>query len=217
MNTNRKNITNKIALTVGILLLVVWSILGTGASLAWFKDETPAIENVFNFAKFDLDVQYKNSDMSEYEPLQMETNVFPDDALYEPGYTQVVYLKIKNNGGIDMKYKLAVDVRSVTTATSVLGNEIYLPNYLKYGVVFADSETMLDREISQQSAVRDMAELKLNSFTEYDSVIVAPTKERYAALIVYMPTTVGNVANYQGTTAPDVNMGLTIYAEQVKS
>lgn len=217
MNTNRKNITNKIALTVGILLLVVWSILGTGASLAWFKDETPAIENVFNFAEFDLDVQYKNSDMSEYEPLQMETNVFPDDALYEPGYTQVVYLKIKNNGGIDMKYKLAVDVRSVTTATSVLGNEIYLPNYLKYGVVFADSETMLDREISQQSAVRDMAELKLNSFTEYDSVIVAPTKERYAALIVYMPTTVGNVANYQGTTAPAVNMGLTIYAEQVKS
>lgn len=216
MITDRKR-TTKIALTVGVLLLIMWGILGAGASIAWFKDETPIVENVFNFAEFDLDVQYRNSEMTSYAPIKTDTNVFLDGALYEPGYTQVVYLKIRNNGDINMKYKLSIDARSVITATSVLGNEIYLPNYLRYGVVFSDSETMLDREIAKSSAGRDMAELKLNAFSQYDDVIVAPGQERYIALIVYMPTSVGNAANYRGDTAPAVDLGLTVYAEQVKN
>ena len=152
--------------------------------------------------------------MTDYAPLETQTNVFLEDALYEPGYTQVVYLKVTNNGSVNMKYKLAIDSRSVTTAISVLGNEIYLPNHLKYGALFADSETMLNRQIAQDNAVINMAELRLNSFTKYDSIVVAPGQERYIALVVYMPTEVDNVANYRGATAPAVNMGLTIYAEQ---
>lgn len=214
MNIKRKGLTTKIALTIGVLLLIAWSILGTGASLAWFSDESPVVKNVFNFAEFDLEVDYRNSEMTDYAPLEMDTNVFLDNALYEPGYTQVVYLKVKNNSTIEMNYKLSVDVRSVTTAISVLGNEIYLPNYLRYGVLFADSETELDRELARTNAVRDMAELRFNSFSEWDSVTMQPEQERYVALVVYMPESVGNVANYFGNTVPTVEMGLTVYAQQ---
>ena len=210
----KKRIPTKIALITSVVLIVVLSLFGTSASIAWFKDETPAVENVFNFSKFDIKVEYKNSAMTDYAPLETQTNVFLEDALYEPGYTQVVYLKVTNNGSVNMKYKLAIDSRSVTTAISVLGNEIYLPNHLKYGALFADSETMLNRQIAQDNAVINMAELRLNPFTKYDSIVVAPGQERYIALVVYMPTEVDNVANYRGATAPAVNMGLTIYAEQ---
>ena len=214
MKTNRKKLTTKIALTVGVLLLIVWSILGTSASLAWFSDESPVMENIFNFAEFDLEVQYRNRDMTEYAPLEMESNVFLDDALYEPGYSQVVYLKVINKGTVAMKYKVSVDVRNVTAGTSVLGNPIYLPNYLRYGVIFADAETILDREIAQQKATEDMADLDLNHFT--DSITVAPEGERYVALIVVMPTDVGNAANYRGDIIPTIDIGLTVFAEQVK-
>lgn len=154
--------------------------------------------------------------MITYKPLEIDSNVFLEDALYEPGYTQVVYLKVKNNGTVNLKYKLSVDVQNYTPARGVLGNDIYLPDYLKYGAVFADSESVLDRELAQSYATKDMAELQFNSFTEYDNVTVGAKNERYIALIVFMPNTVGNAANYRGNTAPTVNLGLTVYAEQTK-
>ncbi len=221
MQGNAKNsraiLTAKIALVVGVVLLLAWTVLGTGASLAWYTDETPPIVNVIDFAEFDLDVYYKNHNMDDYEEIKIDTNIFGDDALYEPNYTQLVHLKVKNNGTTDMKYRIAIDVRGVTLAESVLGNEIYLPNYLRFGVAFSNSEAALDRTLAQDNAVEEMATLRFNHFSEWDSVVVAPGEERYIALVVHMPKTVGNAANYRGDTAPDVNLGITVYAEQLKS
>ncbi len=212
-----KHITSKIALALAVLVLVAWSILGTGASLAWFKDETPPLKNVFNFAEFDLDLSYKNDIVTDYTPVELDTNIFGDEALYEPGYTQVVYLKVENKGTVDMRYRLSIDVRSVVTAPSVLGNEIYLPNYLRYGVLFGDSEAELTRELAQQNAVANVADLRLNNFSRWDEPIVAAGEARYIALIVFMPMEVGNQANYRGDTVPTVTMGITVDAEQVKN
>ena len=39
----------------------------------------------------------------------------------------------------------------------------------------------------------------------------------YAALIIYMPEEVGNVANYRGDTVPEVELGITVKAEQIKN
>lgn len=206
--------TTKIALAIGLAILVLWSLLGTGASLAWFYDETEVIKNVFNFAEFDLEVEYKNDVVTDYTPLELGTKVFNDEALYEPGYTQVVYLKVKNASTIDMQYKIAVDLRSVITAKNVYGGDIYLPNYLKYGVIFGASEADLDREIAVANAPSDLAELALNSYSEWDGVIMPPEGERYVALIVYMPSDVDNEANCRDDHLPSVELGLTVYAQQ---
>lgn len=211
-----KRLTTKIALTIGVLLLILWSILGTGASLAWFKDDSPPIKNVFNFAEFDLALSYKNDIVTEYTPVELDTNIFGDEAIYEPNYTQVVYLKVTNNGTVDMRYRLSIDVRSVITAPGVLGNEIYLPNYLRYGVIFGNSEADLTRELAQAHSVKEMADLRFNIFSEWDEVTVAAGESRYVALIVHMPSGVGNEANYRGDTAPSVDLGITVYAEQIK-
>lgn len=212
---NRTRITTKIALLVGVILLAIWSVLGTGASLAWFQDETPVVKNVFNFAEFDIELLYKNDVTDGYAPVKIDTNIFGDEAIYEPNYTQVVYLKVTNIGTIDMKYRLSIDVRSATVARSILGNEIYLPNYLRYGVIFGDAEAVLTRQLAQEHAVFEMADLRFNTYSQWDSVTVAPGESRYVALIVYMPEEIGDEANYRGD-APDVELGITVYAEQLK-
>lgn len=218
MNIKAKKLTTKIALTACIAMLVVWSVLGAGTSLAWFKDETPVNMNIFNFPDFDVNVKYKTSDMADYEDMRSDVNVFGDGVAFEPGYTRVVYLKIINNGDVDLKYRLAVCAVDAKKGTSVLGNEIYLPNYLRYGVVFGDSEAELNRELAQSVADGSLSELATNSFSRWDTELIEGdrnlSRARYAALVVYMPKEVGNEANYRGNDAPDVTLGIAVYAEQ---
>ena len=115
-----------------------------------------------------------------------------------------------------MRYKLSVDERGATIGKNVYGQDIYLPNYLRYGVVFADGEELLEREVARAAADREMDELQLNDYSEWDSETLAPGDVRYVAIVVYMPKEVNNVANYRGDNVPSVDMGLTIYAEQTQ-
>ena len=206
--------TAKIALSLGLVMLVMWCIFGAGTSLAWYMDETPVVKNVFSFAEFDIEVEYKNDIVTEYSPVESDTKIFNNGALYEPGYTQVVYLKVKNLSTIDVEYKLAVDLRSVVTAKNVYGSEIYLPEHLRYGVLFGAEEAVLDRELAQLNAPRELAELKLNMYSEWDEVIMPPDSERYVAIIVYMPEEVGNEANCRDDHLPECELGITVYAQQ---
>lgn len=210
---NRK--WTKTALAISACLFILWWVLGTSATLAWFTDTTAVARNEFRIGKMNLDVSFKNDVIKEYTPLEGSTKVFNDQALYEPGYTQVVYLKIENKGDVDFNYKMAVTVNGVTTAMSVLGNEIYLPNYLRYGAVFAESENALQNEVAN----------RLQSWTHADTYMLDTWSEvseytfevgedpHYAALIIYMPTEVTNVANYRGN-APQVELGISVYAQQ---
>lgn len=64
-----------------------------------------------------------------------DTPLFDDNALWEPGYTQYVYLKIVNNGNLALKYstEFAHNYRE-TQGKNVLGNKFSLGNYLKIGL-----------------------------------------------------------------------------------
>ena len=217
MNANRKRLTSKIALVVSIVLLVSWGILGTGASLAWFQAESSDIKNVFNFGTFDVEVEYKNDRMTDFAPLENQTAIFNDEALYEPGYTQIVHMKITNKSTMDVRYKLTVKQRQVVTAYDAEGDLIYLPKYIKYGAVFADSVFELDRAFAQQNAPHDMAQLSLGEYSQWDEVVLAPEQERYVVLIVYMPEEVGNKAKYRDDHPPRVELGITIDAQQTNA
>jgi hypothetical protein len=39
----------------------------------------------------------------------------------------------------------------------------------------------------------------------------------YAALVVYMPEEVNNVANYRGASVPKVKLGITVHAQQANA
>lgn len=204
----------KTALTFSVILLVICSVLGIGTTLAWFTDTTPVDRNAFQVGILDLSVSYTNDVVTQYTPVERNTAVFNDEALYEPGYTQVVNLKIENTGDVAFDYKVAVNVSDYTDSVSVLGNDLHLPDYLRFGVIFGATEAELDRALARENALEDMESYCLDTYSQMDTVSLAPGEVRYAALVVYMPEEIDNAANYRGLKVPAVELGLTVYAQQ---
>ena len=208
----KKEQLKRIALALSICLLILWGILGTGASIAWFTDTSSEVKNIFHVAEFDLVVSHRLDD-GTYKELDAKTQVFDDEALYEPGYVQVVYLKVENKGTVPFDYKTAVIVNNYTPATNVFGQTFNLQEYLKFGIVMADTEADLEQKIADRELAKDNANMPLNTY-ETQMASLAAKGEIYMALIVRMPEEVGNIANYRGTTVPKVELGLSVSAQQ---
>lgn len=216
----KKSKWTKVALALSACLFVLWWALGTGATLAWFSD-TDVVRNKFEIGLLQMDVAYRHVNDIDYTDLQSATEVFNDEALYEPGYTQVVYLRIDNRGNMPFNYKFAVTVNHVDIGYNQWGEEIYLPNFLRYGVVFgrteAEVETQVqDRITAQNNAPNDWG--SLGTWSEPSPYTYEVTDDyHYAALIVYMPEEVNNFANYHGSAQPRVELGITVSAQQVNT
>ena len=210
----------KVALALSACLFVLWWALGTGATLAWFSD-TDVARNKFEIGLLQMSVSYRNDIVAEYTDLKDATDAFNDQALYEPGYTQVVYLQIENDGDMPFDYKFAVTVKHSDVGYNQWGDEIYLPNYLRYGVVFGPTEEAVEAQVQDRLTAQNNAPHEWNSlgtWSEYSPYTFAAEEEyHYAALIVYMPEEVDNVANYRGTAQPRVELGITVSAQQVNT
>jgi predicted ribosomally synthesized peptide with SipW-like signal peptide len=201
----------KIALALSLCLLVVWGLLGAGTSLAWFSDSSQDINNIFHFGSLDVSVGFRQPDGS-YAPIDERTDVFDPNALFEPGYMQIVYLEVKNTGTCDFTFTTGVNVTGYTPATNVFGLPLNLQQYLLFGMIWAPTEDALRQQLSGREQVRALATLPLNNYAE-EIALLHPGETCYVALMVYMPETVGNAANYRGS-APSVELGLIVKATQ---
>lgn len=209
----KKRRLTKTAFVFSVCLVMVWCVLGTGSSIAWFVDESPAVRNIFNIGEFDLVVSHKTE--TGYEEIQDGTKVFDEEALYEPGYVQVVYLKIENRGTVDFHYNLSVipDLQTLVTPKNVYGQEIYLPEFLKFGVILAETETELEQMLATRELAEEHADEMLSTYATEAKTLEAG-KEAFAAVIVRMPKEVGNAANYRGNIPPSVELGILVKAVQ---
>lgn len=216
MKPNAKKTSYKrIALALSLCALIIWGILGTGASLAWFTDTSPELNNIFHFAEFDLVVSHRLTD-GKWEEVDSQTKIFDEEALYEPGYVQVVYLKVENKGTVPFKFDTAVNVNGCIKAINVFGQPFMLQEYLKFGLATANTEEEMKNSIPDRDAAVEIANEPLHNYYKSGSFELTPGKTKYIALIVRMPEEVGNVANYRGDTIPEVDLGITVKADQIK-
>ena len=204
----------KLAVVISFFALIVWIALGTGASLAWFSDSSPEINNIFHFGDFELEVSHRLTD-GTWEKVDSKTKIFNQNALYEPGYVQVVYLKVENKGDVDFQFNTAVALTGYTTANNVYSEEFNLQDYLKFGLVTADNEEDMKNNIPDRQKAKEIATMKLSNY-ETENAVLQAGETSYIALIVRMPEEVGNVANYRGEKIPEVNLGIIVKAEQIK-
>ena len=203
----------QIAFTFSILVFILWMVLGTSATLTWFNDTSNDIRNVFHAADFDLQVFHKNEE-GNWDEIKMDEAVFDDTALYEPGYVQVVYVKVKNNGDLPFKWKTTVTVDKFNKGINVYGDEFKLQDYLRFGVIQGDSEADIINKTKTRSLVSEQATEELSAYSkEYG--ILNPGKETFLAIVVRMPEEVTNVANYVPPHQPEVFLGLVVTANQV--
>ena len=216
MKPNAKKTPYKqIALALSLCALIIWGILGTGASLAWFTDTSPEINNIFHFAEFDLVVSHRLTD-GKWEEVDSQSKIFDEEALYEPGYVQVVYLKVENKGTLPFEFYTSVNVNGCIVATNVFGQEFMLQDYLKFGVTTADSEDAMKNSVPNREKAVEIADMPLHNY-DSETAVLNPGATKYIALIVRMPEEVGNVANYRGNTVPKVELGITVKADQIKN
>lgn len=214
MQPVKKKRYKKIALALSLCVLIVWGILGTGASLAWFTDTSNDLKNIFHVAEFDLEVSHRLTD-GKWEKVDSLTKVFDDEALYEPGYVQVVYLKVENKGTLPFMFKTGVNVNGCILAHNVFGHQFNLKDYLLFGLVTTDTEEEMKNSVPDRAAARAIADLPLNNYSTDESYLEAGGVA-YITLIVRMPEEVDNIANYRDDVQPKVELGLIVKADQVK-
>ena len=209
-----KNRIKKVALSLSIFLLVAWMLMGTGTSIAWFTDTDEEIKNVFHFAEFDLEVSYKAED-GKWKSIEGSSELFDDEALYEPGFTQVVYLKVENLGDVPFLFDTAVSVTDYTPGVNMFGQRFYLQNYLLFGVISNDNEQALYDTLADRDLAKTIANTGLGNYASEESTLLEAGDATYMALIVYMPEHVDNIANYREGTVPKVELGVIVRATQL--
>lgn len=158
-----------------------------------------------------MEVSYKNTSDGEFTVLNESTNVFKQDTLWEPGHVEYAVLKVKNIGTLALKYKLGINIAGETGSTNVLGNEFKLSDYIKFGVVDEDLSGKTRDEMV--AAVTDSKLIK-EGYSKESHLDTTDANET-VTLVVWMPTDVGNKANYKvGAAVPEINLGINVAATQ---
>lgn len=208
----KKRKITKTALAMSLVMVMVWALLGTASTVAWFHD-TDAVINTFQFGELNVEVYHKTE--NGYERVTEETKLFDDEALYEPGYTQIVLFKVKNEGTVPFDYKLSVLPDKIVDGTNVFGQTLHLPDYLTFGIVVRDSEAEALAAVQDRKTARSFADTKLNNYDEAVTDL-AVDGEQYVALVVCMPEDIGNEANYR-VKAASVDLGIKVKATQIEA
>lgn len=207
-----KNPFKKIALVLSICAILLWSVLGAGTSLAWFADTSTELNNIFQFAEFKLKVEHLEE--GDWETVTSETKIFNEDDLFEPGYVQVQYLRVKNEGTVPFRFQTAVIINDCVFATNVYGDVLKLADYLKFGLSYFDTEQEMADALIDREAASKLANDRLDAYSP-DTMELGAGETSYLALIVRMPKEVGNEANYRGNIVPYVELGITVRADQI--
>ena len=210
--TNSKS--TKRALFTSVLALLMCVTMLVGATFAWFTDTASTGVNKIQAGNLKMEVSYKNTSDGEFTVLKENTNVFMENALWEPGHVEYAVLNVKNIGTLALKYKLGINIASETGSTNVLGNEFKLSDYIRFAVLDGD-QSSLDRDNLVATAGSGAA---LNAGYTVENHLLTAGKgnsEKVVTLVVWMPTTVGNEANHKtDKTAPSINLGINVVATQ---
>ena len=216
MRQEKKVGGTKRALLTSVLALVLSLAMLAGSTFAWFTDTASTGVNRIVSGNLDVGLQYWGGAESGWLTAENSEDLFDKNALWEPGYTQIVYLKVKNNGNLALTYAMQITPVHETVGVNVDGEEFKLSDYIKFGwtpfTVDGDGTPVaLDREAAQ-TGVGDGAQLGTTLHRKAAEPMKASAEE-LVALVAWMPENVGNEANYS-TVQPTIELSLKVLATQ---
>lgn len=233
----------KQAFLMSILAMLLCVTMLVGTTMAWFTDSVTTGKNVIVAGNLDVELQAMRKGIdTEYKTVNAETNLFVNDSPWEPGRVDVIYLKVINKGSLALNYRLGTYSVEEKSGTNVFGKTFWLSNYIKYAVIdgektyttrdeaIADAEAEANKAVAISTPGADT----LPVYTQLDLTsgnIVYPEgsdadkpSSKVVTLVVYMPTTVGNEANYrnpnpatrEAAVPPTITLGLKLLATQAQ-
>ena len=210
-----KKKTTKRALILSVLSLVLCFSMLVGTTFAWFTDSVTSANNIIMSGNLDVELYFQVEGQNDWTKVTENTTIFKENALWEPGHTEVVKLKVVNEGSLALKYNLGVNVVSEVGSVNANGNAFKLSDYIKFAVINGAQTYTREEAVAAAEAVGATA-LK----TAYNSgaTTLLASEEKVVTMVVYMPTTVGNEANHaKGEAVPTINLGLNLVATQVEN
>ena len=221
MNTKK---ATKRALLTSVMALVMCVVMLVGTTFAWFTDTASTGVNKIQAGNLDVELEYKNSDTAVFTKADKDTKVFKDGALWEPGHVEYVVLKISNAGTLALKYKLGINIANEVGSTNVDGNAFNLSDYIRFAVL-DDDKSSLGRDDLVAAAEKVGSKLIKDGYTsgetrlypKVEPIVDNQPNEKTVTLVVWMPKSVGNEANYkvaEGITAPSIDLGINVAATQ---
>lgn len=219
MRQEKKVGGTKRALLTSVLALVLSLAMLAGTTFAWFTDTASTGVNRIVSGNLDVGLQYwgvGEDGQKTWLTAENSEELFDKNALWEPGYTQIVYLKVENNGNLALTYAMQITPVHETVGVNVDGEEFKLSDYIKFGwttfTVDGDGAPVaLDREAAQ-TGVGEGAQLGTTLHRQAAEPMEADAEE-LVALVAWMPEDVGNEANYS-TVQPTIELSLKVLATQ---
>ena len=226
MKTQKNSVRRSLILSATALMISVAMLIGT--TFAWFTDSVSSGKNKIVAGNLDVELEYlADKESNTWKPVTEDTTLFSDvetgsttKNLWEPNHTEVAYLRVRNAGTLALNYTLNVTpVDEVGGISAKDGSSFRLSNYLVFGEdKDATGETYADRAAAQAAVAGTEKSLDQNKLQVSDKLSAETTDTpvyKYINLVIYMPSTVGNEANYKtGTTPPSIDFGVTLYAKQ---
>ena len=209
--TNRK--TTRRALVMSILSLLLCLSMLIGTTFAWFTDSVTSANNIIKSGNLDITLEYWAD--GKWNDVQDAAEILDKDALWEPGYTEVVYLKLDNVGTLSLKYYMAVSIMAEKAGVNQKGDSFLLSDYIQFAVindVNGETAPFASREAAVAAAASSQ---KISAGYADPGYLTAEDSAVYLAMVIYMPTEVGNVANHNGTDVPEIQLGLGVMATQM--
>lgn len=230
-----KENNSKKSLIICILLIFISLILLVGVSYAWFTDNASSGINKIEAGSLDIELLYAPLDAerdeagnileTEWKTVGETDSLFKasDDTLWEPGHTEMAFLRVKNNGTLTLKYDFKINAFGTAdggeekTYVNVLNNEFKLSEYLILNSFDGvDERTRTECWIENQDE-ENAALGKLSSSSE--NLILAPGSTKDITLVVYMPKSVDNKANQLSSNKvekgePELYLGIDLVATQ---
>lgn len=183
-----KTRNTKHALLLSLLTILLCMSMLIGSTYAWFTDTHTSSGNVIKSGK--LDFELEKWDGAAWVAATTDP-IFNYD-LWEPGYTQVVNLRVRNVGNLALKWQ-----SSITSAGefSELADAIVV--YVKEGntVDVKDYVVKVDRyDFEDEYNDGNIAKYTLRQFVEQymPSGKLAANGAAYFSLVLQMPTSTGN-------------------------
>ena len=210
--------SSKRALLLSALAIVLCIAMLIGTTYAWFTDTASTAVNKIQSGNLDVQLEY-SKDFSEWKNVTEDTKLFEDSTVWEPGRTEIVYLRVKNAGTLALKYTLGIYNLYNSTGKNVLGNKYRLSDYVKLGAAEADA-AYADRAAAINAVDADAKLISDIDNSGMAGASLEPNDTKIYALVLYMPTEVGNEANPKNNDpywAAKMSFGISVSATQAMS
>ena len=209
--TTVKN-TRKALLMSAVSLLLCFAML-LGTTFAWFTDSASSGSNVITSGTLDIVVDY-TLDGTNWKSLDGAKDLF-QKGLWEPGHTEVVAVRVTNNGNLALKYSASMNIIKEYVGKTKDGSDIKLSEILMVSTAVTDASAVAAAFASDSAIAGATATpFKSANVLANDETLLQQGEVDYIIIKVDMAETVGNEANHNGIDVPAIEFGLNFFATQ---